>query len=979
MAGLKSPRKNTGGKQVHMLGNRPRRFSLIYSSDSSLSDVSDGDSNKVKKMSNNSNGKKSKLIQEGSSRANDGNPAKIIGNKIADDDGTESSDYSVIADDDVDDTSSDDDEEDDDDDNDSDDTSSDDENIDFVKLTAQRKKRAMKALSAIKRGKTASSLINTTNFDIDEKNNNKKSSDKKSKLQKSDENTERNASNGLSFNFKRDGDDIQYETSTKLNNEEDIGEEVPEIKKETTSTDDTNKQIPNINNEVDELHVPKFSESEESEYDIDHDAYFDVINNDTDSAGEIETGEEDYPILRTEEQNIVHELQNDDTLSFDGSIHEEGPDPVDVEARFIDSNFDNQEEDDEEEDEIMSDFNMPFYEDPKFSNLYYYEDSTEPKLSLSTSLPLILNEEKKSMIQKKEAKRRELQERRETRKLLKKKTRSTKTPAIDGDEYIFGVFFQSDDENSGSIKTRYSKDDTLDARLRRLSTTVDKRKNKLPTDSVSSDDEYDNILLDIAHLPTDEEDALESDSSGNPISSSGLEGTEESDDEFDDDSSVTNVFIDIDDLDPDSFYFQNDNEDSSSVYSHSSANNSAHVTNKDGKLNNAPENVLYVDDESTDEDDNLPPPSSRSKNIGSKAKEIVSANVVGLRPPKLGTWETDNKPFSIIDGLSTKSLYALIQEHQQLHEQSLKTQNSESRDLNNQENTLGEELTLNELLNMSELEDDEEMDSTPHQSSLAASDWYNKPKVPLSAFRNKGINISDDHEFMLPSLSTKKVPIGYVGSERTRKKIDKMKELQRQRTEKKRKLKKKRKILKLKRAKARMEKEKSIKGDDMKVEDHHENILSEEHPSLSEMTTPNEHDETFHMTDDSESRLERKNSVKSVGIDEIHEILGKDHSNLLEGHHDPLEYTGNIHDHTSAINGSDADILASLTAPVDFDDFSSKPSLWKQRRQSIVEAAAENLRFTKNGLFSESALADIEGIINTNGPSNNFEFNEVLQ
>ena len=77
---------------------------------------------------------------------------------------------------------------------------------------------------------------------------------------------------------------------------------------------------------------------------------------------------------------------------------------------------------------------------------------------------------------------------------------------------------------------------------------------------------------------------------------------------------------------------------------------------------------------------------------------------------------------------------------------------------------------------------------------------------------------------------------------------------------------------------------------------------------------------------------------------------------------------------------SDANIIASLTAPVDFDDYDNgSTSLWKQRRQSMAEAAAENLRFTKNGLFSESALADIEGILNNGNPSSAFEFNEVLQ
>ena len=66
-----------------------------------------------------------------------------------------------------------------------------------------------------------------------------------------------------------------------------------------------------------------------------------------------------------------------------------------------------------------------------------------------------------------------------------------------------------------------------------------------------------------------------------------------------------------------------------------------------------------------------------------------------------------------------------------------------------------------------------------------------------------------------------------------------------------------------------------------------------------------------------------------------------------------------------------------MTAPIQLDDVGGAPS-WR-RRQSMVEAAAENLRFTKSGLFSESALADIEEIIGTGATAGAFEFSEALQ
>lgn len=320
----------------------------------------------------------------------------------------------------------------------------------------------------------------------------------------------------------------------------------------------------------------------------------------------------------------------------------------------------------------------------------------------------------------------------------------------------------------------------------------------------SSDDEYDNILLDVAHMPSDDECSesetshdADTDEELRALDSDSLDIGTELDDDYeddDDDSSVTNVFIDIDDLDPDSFYFHYDSDGSSSLISSNSDKENSDGS-KDCK-HDLLETVVYVDDESTDEDDNLPPPSSRSKNIGSKAKEIVSSNVVGLRPPKLGTWETDNKPFSIIDGLSTKSLYALIQEHQQLREQHQRAQTPDVKREGSSNGNNGDELTLNELLNMSELEDDspshtDDMENNYNDAINSkstnghAADWYEVPKVPLSAFRNKGINAYEEDEYMIPANSNRKVPIGYIGNERTRKKIDKMKELQRKKTEKK--------------------------------------------------------------------------------------------------------------------------------------------------------------------------------------------------
>ncbi|CAD6637369.1 BJ4_G0031300.mRNA.1.CDS.1 [Saccharomyces cerevisiae] len=1025
MAGKKSPRKSTINHSTHsgklpanikrlikkgesdtksrqspptLSTTRPRRFSLIYSSESSLSDVSDSDKNKstnphkikrkAKNISNNSQGKKSKLIQ------------RQIDN---DDEGTESSDYQAVTDgeeseneeEESEEEEEDDDEDDDDDDDDGSDsdsdseTSSDDENIDFVKLTAQRKKRAMKALSAMNtNSNTLYSSRENSNKNKSVKLSPKKENEEEQKEEKEKEKEEQQKQqesnkkevNGsgttttqqaLSFKFKKEDDGISFGNGNEGYNE-DIGEEVLDLKNKENNGNEEDKLDSKVmlgNN--DELRFPNISESDESEYDIDQDAYFDVINNE-DSHGEIgtdlETGEDDLPILEEEEQNIVSELQNDDELSFDGSIHEEGSDPVeDAENKFLQNEY-NQEngydEEDDEEDEIMSDFDMPFYEDPKFANLYYYGDGSEPKLSLSTSLPLMLNDEKLSKLKKKEAKKREQEERKQRRKLYKKTQKpSTRTTSnVDNDEYIFNVFFQSDDENSGhkSKKGRHKSGKSHIEHKNKGSNLIKSNDDLEPsTHSTvlnsgkydSSDDEYDNILLDVAHMPSDDECSesetshdADTDEELRALDSDSLDIGTELDDDYeddDDDSSVTNVFIDIDDLDPDSFYFHYDSDGSSSLISSNSDKENSDGS-KDCK-HDLLETVVYVDDESTDEDDNLPPPSSRSKNIGSKAKEIVSSNVVGLRPPKLGTWETDNKPFSIIDGLSTKSLYALIQEHQQLREQHQRAQTPDVKREGSANGNNGDELTLNELLNMSELEDD----SPSH---------------------------TDDME------------------NNYRKKIDKMKELQRKKTEKKRQLKKKKKLLKIRKQRQKAIKEQETMNLQLGINGHeiignnnsHSDIntgtdfTTNENTPMNELPSHAPEDASLipHNSDLAVDSNTRKNSTKSVGLDEIHEILGKDENDLLP--------VGVINGYDAqeghVIEDTDADILASLTAPVQFDNTLSHEnsnSMWR-RRQSMVEAAAENLRFTKNGLFSESALADIEGIMG-NDVNHSFEFNDVLQ
>lgn len=135
--------------------------------------------------------------------------------------------------------------------------------------------------------------------------------------------------------------------------------------------------------------------------------------------------------------------------------------------------------------------------------------------------------------------------------------------------------------------------------------------------------------------------------------------------------------------------------------------------------------VGYDSGESTDVDLSLPSSGPSSK-LGSKvAKEVLSSRTADYRPPMLGTWVAiDSKPFSIIDGLSTRTL------SNQTNTRNPRTKNWKSFSLKHDSDDLA--IDLEELLNVSELDNDDENDVRIWRDFN-----NNKKHVPLGAFRNK--------------------------------------------------------------------------------------------------------------------------------------------------------------------------------------------------------------------------------------------------
>ena len=155
------------------------------------------------------------------------------------------------------------------------------------------------------------------------------------------------------------------------------------------------------------------------------------------------------------------------------------------------------------------------------------------------------------------------------------------------------------------------------------------------------EDDYDEMLLEAA-LITDSE------STNGHLVHSSLSNNEDDENEDNDDTNNDNVFINVDDLDPHSFYFDNEIDEDE---------DDDEEDNEDD--NNNSRNPFFQDEESTDEEQELPEISNKIK-TRSRSIHNLHDSAFGKNLPKLNCWKADGRrPFSIIDGLSTKSLYSI--------------------------------------------------------------------------------------------------------------------------------------------------------------------------------------------------------------------------------------------------------------------------------------------------------------------------------
>ncbi|KAG7801254.1 hypothetical protein KL944_003661 [Ogataea haglerorum] len=140
------------------------------------------------------------------------------------------------------------------------------------------------------------------------------------------------------------------------------------------------------------------------------------------------------------------------------------------------------------------------------------------------------------------------------------------------------------------------------------------------------------------------------------------------------------------------------------------------------------------DGDETDEDTSLPVHSTRK--IGSKsAKEVLSSSKNNFRAPVLGTFiiSKTRKPFGIIDGISTRFLHP-GQDNRTSVVKGTRMSVANRQRQRTQTQPSAPPIALDELLNISEFEDEE-------QEQTTSVDWdlFHERRVPLSAFRNKGV------------------------------------------------------------------------------------------------------------------------------------------------------------------------------------------------------------------------------------------------
>lgn len=424
-----------------------------------------------------------------------------------------------------------------------------------------------------------------------------------------------------------------------------------------------------------------------------------------------------------------------------------------------------------------------------------------------------------------------------------------------------------------------------------------------------SDEDYDEMLLEAALL-TDSEN----NNRHNMIAVSN-------------NTSDNDVFMNVDDLDPHSFYFD-DQEDSDLEKT------SKHVMDldfdtrvpekelkksvqRDAKDNNYHHSAFFQDEESTDEEDTLP---AISKKIKTRTRSFHNSHDahLGKALPKLNFWKTDKKrPFSIIDGLSTKSLFSITIVDDSKDGNTLMTQNllTPAAKVANNTNTPNIKVNINEKL----MAEASSLDSTPRQNKAARA----HDDFPVDQLLAISSGSEQEHDFVDSSATNSDVDIP---------------------------------------------KPQNVETEEINM------IIHQDNNDESDLFTK----------DGMESLINNKLIIEIPSEMNFHplEQFRRNSVSELQPHLASLDsfYQGSdqrrgsmakdrFRNSSVAMDNSDLELIQKLTKNSDLQHANTHDM---KRKESIImdEAKLEKLRYTKSGLFSEAAMNSLEEFVHSNASKN---------
>lgn len=468
-----------------------------------------------------------------------------------------------------------------------------------------------------------------------------------------------------------------------------------------------------------------------------------------------------------------------------------------------------------------------------------------------------------------------------------------------------------------------------------------------------SDEDYDEMLLEAALL-TDSEN-----NNGHHMISV---SNNTSDNEVDD------VFINVDDLDPHSFYFE-DQEDSDLENANKHVMDldfDTRIPEKDSKKKSKTKNkddgihrnAFFQDEESTDEEDSLP---AVSKKIKTRTRSFHNSHDMhlGKALPKLNSWKTDKKrPFSIIDGLSTKSLFAITIVDEGAKEHSVNGMNTVYDLMNHNLLTPAAKAPTSSSNNAN-------IKINIHDKLLAeASSLDNTPKDKQTSDLNSGNDDKDDDfpmDQLLAISSGSEKEHDFVDSSATNSDLD----IPNTATK--------------------------VKPEEINMIIHKDN--SEENDLLTKDGMESLMNNELIIEIPSEMNFHPLEQFRRNSVSELQPHLASLDSfyqNNENGNRRESFIKDRFRNNSVMMDNSDLELIQKLTKNSSSNLQSSTMNNQDLRRKDSIimdEAKLEKMRYTKSGLFSEAAMNSLEEFVNTNankvtknrrfstnqGPNNNNE------